>query len=102
MARPAGRIDPPAPPLSLPSPLGLRLGREEVQAALAWAAASIEAMSSFLILRKASLTRLALAGSEGLSSFGRSFGITCHERPKRSLHQPQTLSSPPPCTKAFQ
>src|SRR4051812_25543661 len=65
-------------------------------------AASIVAMSIFVIGIIASKARLAAAVSRLLVASSRTRGVICQEKPHRSLHQPQALSSPPLSTIAFQ
>src|SRR3569623_3522728 len=55
-------------------------------------AASIAAMSIFLICIIASHARLAEARSGSAIAAVRARGVLCHDRPHMSLHQPQALS----------
>ena len=64
-------------------------------------AASIAAMSIFRIVIIAWKARFAAALSDCFSAAIRARGTICHEKPQRSLHQPQALSRPPPSTMAF-
>src|SRR5687768_7064347 len=65
-------------------------------------AASIAAMSIFLISIIASNARLAAARSGSVIACVRAIGVICQDRPHLSLHQPQALSWPPLPTIAFQ
>src|SRR5262245_47634289 len=65
-------------------------------------AASIAAMSIFLIDIIASNARLAAAGSGSVIARVRATGVICQDKPHLSLHQPHALSSPPLLTIAFQ
>src|SRR5690606_35151662 len=58
-------------------------------------AASIAAMSILPMVIIASMARRAAAASGSLIAASSARGVICHERPKRSLHQPQALSCPP-------
>src|SRR5687767_2431467 len=58
-------------------------------------AASIAAMSIFVIPIIASNARLAAAGSGSLIAFVSASGVICQDRPHLSLHQPHALASPP-------
>src|SRR5690606_3794264 len=64
-------------------------------------AASILAISILPICIIASNTRLATAGSGSVTPSTSTRGVICHDRPQRSLHQPQALSWPPLPTMAF-
>jgi len=64
-------------------------------------AASIAAMSIFTIPIIALNARSAAAGSGSAIAAVRTRGVICHDSPHLSLHQPQTLSSPPFSTIAF-
>ncbi len=55
-------------------------------------AASIAAMSIFVICIIASNARLAAAGSGSVIAFVRTIGVICQDNPHLSLHQPQALS----------
>ena len=55
-------------------------------------AASIAAMSIFLICIIASKARLAAARSESAIAAVSARGVICHDKPHLSLHQPQALS----------
>src|SRR2546426_8777896 len=58
--------------------------------------------SIFVIWSIASVARFA-ASRSGLAMYTTSCrGTTCHDRPKRSFSQPQTLGSPPPAMRASQ
>src|SRR5215217_409058 len=65
-------------------------------------AASIVAMSIFLIVIMASMARFAAARSGSVVDSSSARGVICQEKPQRSLHQPQALSWPPLPTMAFQ
>src|SRR5690242_19047812 len=65
-------------------------------------AASIVATSIFFMGIIASKARLAAAVSALVVASSRTRGVICQEKPHRSLHQPQALSSPPLSTIAFQ
>src|SRR5262245_65149507 len=65
-------------------------------------AASIAATSIFRIGIMASNARFAAALSGLVVASSRTRGVICQEKPHRSLHQPQALSSPPLSTIAFQ
>src|SRR5215470_13367797 len=65
-------------------------------------AASIAAMSIFLISIIASNARLAAARSGSVTAFVRAIGVICQDNPHLSLHQPHALSWPPLPTIAFQ
>src|SRR6187551_1979487 len=65
-------------------------------------AASIAAMSIFVIWSIASNARLAAAVSESVIALVRITGVICQDNPHLSLHQPHALSSPPLATIAFQ
>src|SRR3954451_10667935 len=65
-------------------------------------AASIVAMSIFVIGIIASKARLAAALSRLVVASSRTRGVICQEKPHRSLHQPQALSSPSLSMIAFQ
>src|SRR5262245_48592036 len=65
-------------------------------------AASIRAMSIFFIVIIASNARFAAAVLESLIASANTRGTICQLNPNLSLHQPQTLSCPPPRTIAFQ
>src|SRR3954452_18296939 len=65
-------------------------------------AASIAATSIFFMGIIASKARLAAAVSGLVVASSRTRGGICQEKPHRSLHQPQALSSPPLSTIAFQ
>src|SRR5437868_14560219 len=67
-----------------------------------WRAASIAAMSIFLISIMASNARLAAARSGSVIALVRATGVICQDKPHLSLHHPQALSSPPLPTIAFQ
>src|SRR4029077_18680350 len=64
-------------------------------------AAFVLAPSIFFIVIIASKARFAAAPSRLLSASSRTRGVICHEKPHRSLHQPQGLSSPPSPPVAF-
>src|SRR5438874_12310776 len=88
--------------LSVPGgPAGARgLGRQDGRSAYASTvsplrAASIAATSIFFMGIIASNARLAAAVSGLVVASSRTRGVICQEKPHRSLHQPQALSSPP-------
>src|SRR5205809_420576 len=60
------------------------------------------ARSVLRIVTIASNARLAAALSGLLLARSSARGVICHEKPQRSLHQPQALSCPPLLTMAFQ
>src|SRR3977135_2062986 len=62
---------------------------------LPWCARRSAAMSSFLLCSSACLARCDRALSLSPSSSGRTVGTSCHDRPYRSLSQPQRSSLPP-------
>ena len=70
-------------------------------AALPRTAASILATSIFPISIIASNARFATSPPLAIASV-RTRGVTCHDRPHLSLHQPHALSAPPLPTMAFQ
>ena len=63
---------------------------------------SIVAMSIFRIVIIASMARFAAARSGSVVASSSARGVICHEKPQRSLHQPQALSRPPLPTIASQ
>src|ERR1700733_10770800 len=65
-------------------------------------AASIAAMSIFLIVIIASNARLAAAGSGSVIASISATGVICQDSPHLSLHQPHSLSWPPLPTIASQ
>ena len=93
---PCGRRD---ASFTRPRPL-VRVGRR--QAGTPSAASRIFWTSSLVILSIASIARFARSRSGPLISSGRIFGTTCHDTPKRSFSQPQTLGSPPSAMSASQ
>ena len=64
-------------------------------------AISMVATSIFWIDIVASKARVAWAPPAASASVS-TRGVICHESPQRSLHHPQSLSSPPLSTMAFQ
>src|SRR6476661_5019981 len=65
-------------------------------------AASIVAISIFLIVIIASNARFAAARSESVVASISTRGVICQDRPHLSLHHPHALSAPPFPTIAFQ
>ena len=65
-------------------------------------AASMAAMSIFVICIIASNARLAAAPQGSVIAYVRAIGVICHDSPHLSLHQPHALSWPPLPTIALQ
>ncbi|WHZ25823.1 MAG: hypothetical protein OJF51_000618 [Nitrospira sp.] len=65
-------------------------------------AASIAAMSIFVLFIIASKARSATAGSWSVMALVSAACVICHDLPHLSLHQPHALALPPQLAMAFQ